>query len=215
MIKKKVMLDFIKQEIHFYGPGCDLNHINVSRIINMASLFSETTFNGNISEWDTSKVVDMMFMFEHSKFNGDLSKWNVAKVKDMWGMFEGSNFNKDISSWDVSNVLDMDCMFIESRFNGDLSHWSFKNDVMITNFFDSDKLDQFEIPNMYHWHLLLNGFVTQNAQWQEHVDACVPIIRSLSFTEKEAAMFMHKAWMNQELGCKTALSVPFEFLEMP
>ena len=214
MIKKKVMLDFIKQEIHFYGPGCDLNHINVSRIINMASLFSETTFNGNISEWDTSKVVDMMFMFEHSKFNGDLSKWNVAKVKDMWGMFEGSNFNKDISSWDVSNVLDMDCMFKESRFKGDLSKWSFHSDVAIKDFFDAGKMDQFKIPNLHHWQLLLNGYVTQNIEWRLHVDAYAPIVRSLTTTENEAAMFMHKAWLSQELGCKVALAVPFGSLEM-
>ena len=68
-----------------------------------------------------------------------------------------------------------------------------------------------EKPNLYHWHPLLNVFVTQNIKWQEHA----PIVRSLTNTENEAAILMHQAWLSQELDCETALVLPFESLEMP
>ena len=91
----------------------------------------------------------------------------------------------------------------------------FHSDADIKHFFDAEEMDQFKIPNMYHWHLLLNGSVTRNSQWREHVDAHAPIVRSLTNTENEAAILMHQAWLSQELDCETALVLPFESLEMP
>ena len=236
---KEHLEKLIEEAMQVDGHFCDLNYIDVSQVTDMSDLFMNSAFqgdisawnvanvhnmsrmffnsqfNGNIANWNVSKVLNMLFMFGNSKFNGNLSKWNIANVKDMWGMFQGSDFNRDIGAWDVSNVLDMGYMFRESRFNGDLSHWSFKNDVMITNFFDPDKLDQFEMPNMYHWLLILEGSVTRNAQWRAHVDAHTPIVRSFATTKIDAARLMHRAWLSQEPTCETALSVPFESLEMP
>ena len=236
---KEHLEKLIEEAMQVDGHFCDLNYIDVSQVTDMSELFHSLEFNGDISRWDVSNVLNMRDMFKNSlfdgdisawnvanvhnmicmfinsKFNGNLSKWNIANVKDMWGMFQGSDFNRDIGAWDVSNVLDMGYMFRESRFNGDLSHWSFKNDVMITNFFDPDKLDQFEMPNMYHWLLILEGSVTRNAQWRAHVDAHTPIVRSFATTKIDAARLMHRAWLSQEPTCETALSVPFESLEMP
>jgi len=43
-----------------------------------------TSFDGNVSTWDTSKVKDMSQMFYRaSSFNQDISKWDVAKVSSM------------------------------------------------------------------------------------------------------------------------------------
>jgi surface protein len=46
-------------------------------------------------------------MFSNSKFNGDISNWNVSNVVDMAWMFRRSVFTGDISKWDVSNVVNM------------------------------------------------------------------------------------------------------------
>merc|ERR1711907_360452 len=73
----------------------------------MSSMFSDGSFNGDLSKWDVSKGTDMSLMFsDASSFNGDLSKWDVSKATDMSFMFERSSFNGDLSRWDVSKVTD-------------------------------------------------------------------------------------------------------------
>jgi len=65
-----------------------------------------SSFNQDISSWNTSNVEDMTNMFElASSFNQDISNWDVGSVIYMMGMFLGAtSFNQDIGSWDVSNV---------------------------------------------------------------------------------------------------------------
>lgn len=116
--------EIVEQEIQQLGTDADLNHIDVSEVTNMMSLFWGSEFNGDISKWDVSNVTDMSSMFEDSTFNGDISNWDVSSVENMSGMFFRSIFNGDISLWDVSRVRDMSSMFAESEFAGDLSKWN-------------------------------------------------------------------------------------------
>ena len=78
------------------------------------SMFENSKFNGDISNWDTSVIFDMECMFRGSIFNGDISNWDTSAVFDMRFMFYDSNFNGDISNWDTSNVENMTCMFENS-----------------------------------------------------------------------------------------------------
>ena len=98
---KDELKQMIETEIRKNGNKCSLNHIDVSRITDMADLFFGSKFNGDISDWDVSNVTNMDSMFYNSKFNGDISEWDVSSVKDMTGMFKESKFNGDISNWDV------------------------------------------------------------------------------------------------------------------
>ena len=69
-------------------------------------LFSFTSFNGDISGWDTSHVTNMegMFFWDRS-LNRSLSSWDTSNVTNMKQMFfDATIFNSDLSSWDVGKV---------------------------------------------------------------------------------------------------------------
>jgi surface protein len=104
----------IKMEIENNGPECSLNHIDVSEIEDFSHVFSNSKFNGNISDWDVSNAINMTSMFYNCSFtgeNGDISDWDVSNVESMQYMFEDAQFNGDINNWNVSNVTNMTNMF--------------------------------------------------------------------------------------------------------
>jgi surface protein len=88
--------------------------------------YSKTTFNEDISSWDTSNVTAMMSMFNGaSNFNQDIGSWDTSSVTDMNNMFYNARvFNQDIGSWDTSSVTDMNAMFHSADvFNQDIGSW--------------------------------------------------------------------------------------------
>ncbi len=105
----------------------DISDWDTSSVTAMGGMFWDATvFNGDISGWDTSSVTDMRFMFwGASAFNQSLSSWDTSSVTDMSYMFfDASSFNQSLNSWDTSSVTDMRGMFQEaSSFNGDISGW--------------------------------------------------------------------------------------------
>ena len=87
----------------------------------------KSTFNGDISKWNTEKVTDMKQMFfDASAFNQDIGSWNTEQVTTMGYMFAvASAFNQDIGSWNTAQVTDMEDMFrYASAFNQDISSWT-------------------------------------------------------------------------------------------
>ena len=48
----------------------------------------QSTFNGDIGNWNTAQVTDMGYMFDTtSAFNQDIGSWNTEKVTSMFFMF--------------------------------------------------------------------------------------------------------------------------------
>ena len=130
------LLKMIRSEIMEKGNNCSLNHIDTSKITDMSTLFFNSYFNGDISDWDVSNVEDMYGMFRGAKFfNGDISKWNVSKVTDMSYMFNKSVFNGDISKWNVGKVENMSGMFWNSKFNRDISNWKINPECVTYDMF--------------------------------------------------------------------------------
>ena len=117
----------------------DISSWDTSNVEYMHWLFSDaTSFNWDISNWDTSKVKDMTAMFRWASiFNSDISNWNTWEVQEMYWMFyEASSFNQDISSWNVSNVFNMSWMFWQAfDFNQDLSSWDVSGVSYMSNMF--------------------------------------------------------------------------------
>ena len=87
----------------------------------------KSTFNADISAWDTSSVTSMYRTFDSaSAFNQDIGSWNTSKVTSMGYMFKSASaFNQDIGSWDTSQVTNMGYMFKSAfAFNQDIGSWN-------------------------------------------------------------------------------------------
>ena len=84
-----------------------------------------TSFNGDVTTWDTLNVLYMDKTFEFTPFNRDLSGWDVSRVETMIAMLAyATSFDQDLSSWDVSNVRNQLNMFFgASSFRQDLCNW--------------------------------------------------------------------------------------------
>ena len=137
----------------------DLNCIDTSEIIDMASLFDsgnydKTLDNIDISKWDVSKVKHMSGMFAgYENFNCDLSNWNVSNVTNMAFMFYNCrNFNCNLSNWDVSNVINMKYMFENcKKFNCNLSKWDVSNVTNMKYMFQN--CENFKAKDLDKWNV--------------------------------------------------------------
>jgi len=70
----------------------------------------------SVPEFLPNRVSDLSYMFfvytGGSSFNQDLSTWDTSNVSNMKCMFYGAtSFNRDLSTWDTSNVTNMTSMF--------------------------------------------------------------------------------------------------------
>lgn len=114
----------------------DISSWNVSNVINMSKMFWSSSFNQNINNWNVSNVRDMSYMFGSGLFNQDLSNWDVSNVTDMSFMFYATYFSKDITGWNVSNVANMESMLNQSNFDYDISNWNVSNVNNMKNMLD-------------------------------------------------------------------------------
>ena len=112
---------YVSLEITTHGPHCDLNHIDISLLASLQSVFMNTEFNGDISQWDVSNITDMSGLFLGSAFNGDISQWRPLALKEAYEMFRGCPFEGDLSAWELPN-LDNRSDMVPVPFAGNLGY---------------------------------------------------------------------------------------------
>ena len=118
----------------------DISGWDTSNVIIMENTFHDASaFDQDIGSWDVSNVTKIDAMFRGaSAFNQDIGRWNVSSVTNMSGMFAGvTAFNQDISSWNVSSVTNMSFMFDDATaFNQDLGSWNVSSVTNMSFMFD-------------------------------------------------------------------------------
>jgi surface protein len=137
----------------FFGSNnlIDVPAVLPATVTDLSGLFaSASSFNDDISAWNTANVTSMAFMFADliglfsdstepsSAFNQSLSSWVTSSVTDMSGMFaDASGFNQSLSSWNVSLVTSMSGMFAgASSFDQSLSSWVTSNVTDMSGMFN-------------------------------------------------------------------------------
>ena len=111
---------------------------DVSNVTNLRGMFYQaTSFNQPIGEWDVSNVTTMEEMFQlATSFNQPIGEWDVSNVTNMINMFFGTSFNQPIGEWDVSNVTNMSGMFYRtSSFNQTIGEWDVSNVTNMSGMF--------------------------------------------------------------------------------
>lgn len=121
--------------------------------------FYRSSFNNDISGWDTSSITNMSHMFRGaSAFNQPIENWDVSNVTNMSYMFAETDneffdahyyvpspsvFNQPLNNWNVSNVTYMDHMFWRSKaFDQPLDNWNVSNVTSMNAMFTDSVLNQ-------------------------------------------------------------------------
>lgn len=123
---------------------------DLSRVTSIEQAFMGcTSFNGDVSRWDTTTVTDMDYVFALTAFNQSIGNWNTSNVTSMSGMFySASDFNQDITQLDTSKVKDMNFMFYgAASFNQNLSGWDVSNVVNYDDFATDSGLTADHLPD--------------------------------------------------------------------
>jgi surface protein len=162
----------------FFGSNnlIDVPAVLPATVTDLSGLFaSASSFNDDISAWNTANVTSMALMFADliglfsdstdstepsSAFNQSLSSWVTSSVTDMSGMFAGASaFDQSLSSWDTGSVTDMSGMFAgASSFNQSLSSW---NVSLVTSM--EDMLDDAALSTA-NYDATLDGWVSRPVQ---------------------------------------------------
>lgn len=115
----------------FYAfSGCvnmQYNATDLSAVTGLRATFQGcTSFDGDLSNWNTSSIVDMSYTFKNATaFNGNVTTWDVSNATAIHATFsQATSFNQDLKDWEVGSVINMGYMFYQCpNFNSDLSKW--------------------------------------------------------------------------------------------
>lgn len=180
----------------------DITLWNTSNVTSFDTMFSQAqSFNQNIGSWNTSSALYMTDMFYNAlAFNQPLGNWDTSNVQTMDGMFNSSAFNQDISGWNTINVTDMSYMFENTAFNQPIGSWNTSSVSSMFRMFFNSAFNQ----NINGWNT--SGVVDMVSMFEGNTVFNQPLSSwDTSSTEFMESMFSGCTAFDQDLS---AWSVP-------
>lgn len=125
----------LSEVVKYVNSGGNTSRVVTSNLITIANFAAQldntSTFDDDVSGWDTSNILNMYGAFQGATaFNSfsvaGMDNWDTSNVFNMAYMFAGAAaFNQPIGSWDTTKVLHMNNMFDGATvFDQDLSGWT-------------------------------------------------------------------------------------------
>ena len=119
----KSMVSMFQEANSFTGKG--LQHWNPKTCRKFGGMFFSNYGIGNpdLSNWNVEKAIQFDSMFSHSTFNGDVSNWKLSSTTNVQYMFvRATEFEGiGVGTWDVSGVrgvvFERSCRYRVSHFN--------------------------------------------------------------------------------------------------
>ena len=102
-----------------WSTGGGIGNDSSVTTINMSNMFlNASSFNADISSWNTSKVTSMSGMLQGTPFTIDISNWSVAAVSNFNNMFNGNVlFQAPVKYWVVGSATYNDMFLGSTAFN--------------------------------------------------------------------------------------------------
>ena len=95
------------------GETADIGGVTYTAVNNSTIAAQIANGNGNLC---TTLVNDMNYLLFNTSFNEDISFWDTSNVTNMEAMFRGASFNRNISNWDTSSVTNMKNLFWSNHY---------------------------------------------------------------------------------------------------
>jgi hypothetical protein len=96
--------------------GTEIASWNMSNVTTINCMFQYcSTFNQSLTSWKFTKLIDMAGIFAETSFAGDVGSWNTSMVTDMTGAFFNCGiYGPNVGYWNFSNAT-VDAMFGKSE----------------------------------------------------------------------------------------------------
>jgi surface protein len=157
---------------------------DVSRFTSMSRAFLyNTTFDQDLSAWDTSAVIDMAYMFTGATSLTSVSLPKTGAVTNMFMMLRDTTSLTTVSLPDTSAVTDMRYMFnSSSAFNQDIRGWDVTSVTSFGGMFMNATAMISNFGSTPNWN------VTPTSAWFVVPDTNAPTISSVSLNTAQDAL---------------------------
>ena len=187
------------------------NNIVTTFITDMSNMFLNlSTFNHNISSFDTSRVTTMSGMFSGAAaFNQSIGSWCTGSVTNMSSMFSGATiFNQPIGNWNTSHVTNMSNMFQNAvAFNQLIGNWHTSRVINMSSMFNGAISFNQSIGNWVTWNVRNMSSMFQNARaFNQPISQNGPFWNTSNVTNM-SFMFVDAISFNQPIGNWSTWSV--------